>query len=165
MRRVAFVHSPDISAHVAFMRAAEAASTSLIMEVMPAGVRTPSEIKRTFAAFSKVPDGGLIIAPSPFNTTNQDLIIGLASDLHLPAIYPFRYYPTNGGLASYGFDTVEEHRGAASYVDRILRGEKPGNLPVQAPTKYELVINLRTATALGLTISREMQLRADELIE
>ena len=165
VRRVAFVHSPDISAHVAFMRAAEAASTSLIMEVMPAGVRTPSEIKRTFAAFSKVPDGGLIIAPSPFNTTNQDLIIGLASDLHLPAIYPFRYYPTNGGLASYGFDTVEEHRGAASYVDRILRGEKPGNLPVQAPTKYELVINLRTATALGLTISREMQLRADELIE
>jgi putative ABC transport system substrate-binding protein len=89
----------------------------------------------------------------------------LASDLHLPAICPFRYYPTNGGLASYGFDTVEEHRGAASYVDRILRGEKPGNLPVQAPTKYELVINLRTATALGLTISREMQLRADELIE
>jgi putative tryptophan/tyrosine transport system substrate-binding protein len=165
VRRVAFVHSPDISAHVEFLRAAEAASTSLSMMVIPAGVRTVSEIKPKFTAFSTEPDGGLIVAPSPFNTTNQDLIIGLASELHLPAIYPFRYYATNGGLASYGIDTVEEHRGAASYVDRILRGEKPGNLPVQAPTKYELVINLNAAKALGLTISREMQLRADELIE
>jgi ABC-type uncharacterized transport system substrate-binding protein len=97
--------------------------------------------------------------------TNQDRIIALASDLKLPAIYPFRYFATNGGLASYGFDTVEPHRDAASYVDRILKGEKPGNLPVQAPTKYELVINLKTAKVLGLTVSREMQLRADELIE
>src|SRR3954468_15724837 len=101
------------------MRAAETGSTSLGMTVISAGVRTASEIERSFTTFAKEADGGLIIAPSPFNTTNQDLIIGLASDLHLPAIYPFRYYPTNGGLASYGFDPVEEHRGAALYVDRI----------------------------------------------
>ena len=85
--------------------------------------------------------------------------------IHLPTIYPFRYFATNGGLASYGFDTIDLHRQAASYVDRILKGEQPGNLPVQAPTKYELVINLKTAKAIGLTISRELQLRADELIE
>jgi putative ABC transport system substrate-binding protein len=88
--------------------------------------------------------------------------IALASDLHLPAIYPFRYFAVNGG---YGFDTVAPYRDVASYVDRILKGEKPGNLPVQAPTKYELVINLKTAKALGLAISPEIQLRADELIE
>jgi putative ABC transport system substrate-binding protein len=147
------------------MHAAEGASASRGMTVIPAGARTGAEIERTLTAFANEPDGGLIIAPSPFNTTNQELIIGLASNLHLPAIYPFHYFSTNGGLASYGFDIVEEHRGAASYVDRILKGEKPGNLPVQAPTKYELVINLKTARALGLTISRELQLRADELIE
>jgi putative ABC transport system substrate-binding protein len=165
VRRIAFVHSPDISAHVAFMRVAEAASSSLGMTVTPAGVRSAAEIERALTEFAKEPNGGLIVAPSPFNTTNKELIIGLASGLHLPAIYPFRYFATNGGLASYGFDTVEQHRGAASYVDRILKGEKPGDLPVQAPTKYELVINLKTAKALGLTISREMQQRADELIE
>ncbi len=165
VRRVAFVHSPDISAHVAFMHAAEAASTSSGLMVTAVGVRHAADIESALTAFAREPNGGLIVAPSPFNTTNQELIIALASGLHLPAIYPFRYFSTNGGLVSYGFDTVEQHRGAASYVDRILKGEKPGDLPVQAPTKYELVINLKAAKALGLTISREMQLRADELIE
>jgi putative ABC transport system substrate-binding protein len=93
------------------------------------------------------------------------LIIALAAQLHLPAIYPFRYFVINGGLASYGFDTVDQHRRAASYVDRILKGERPGDLPVQAPTKYDLVINLKTAKALGLTVSREVQLSADEVID
>jgi putative tryptophan/tyrosine transport system substrate-binding protein len=133
--------------------------------VTAAGVRSVADIEHALTAFAKEPNGGLIVAPFPFVLTNQDRIIALASDLHLPAIYPFRYFATNGGLASYGFDTVEPYRGAASYVDRILKGEKPGNLPVQAPTKYELVINLKTAKVLGLTVSREMQLRADELIE
>jgi putative ABC transport system substrate-binding protein len=165
VRRLAFVHSPDISAHVAFMHAAEAASTSWGMTVTPAGLRTVAEIERTISAFAKEPNGGLIVAPSPFNATNQELIIGLASNLHLPAIYPFRYFATNGGLASYGFDTVEQHLGAASYVDRILKGEKPGNLPVQAPTKYQLVINLKTAKALGLDVPVHLQQIADELIE
>jgi ABC-type uncharacterized transport system substrate-binding protein len=105
------------------------------------------------------------VAPSPFNTVNQNLIIALAFELRLPAIYPFRYFAEHGGLASYGFNTVEQHRGAASYVDRILKGEKPGDLPVQAPTKYDLVINLKTAKALGLPVPAALQARADEMIE
>src|SRR5260221_111758 len=165
VRRVAFVYSPDISAHVAFMHAAEAASTTFGMTVTSAGVRTAAEIEPALRAFAKDPDGGLIVAPSPFNTTNQELILALASELRLPAIYPFRYFVENGGLASYGFDTVEQHRGAASYVDRILKGEKPGDLPVQAPTKYDLVINLKTAKALGLNVSLQLQQRADGVIE
>jgi putative ABC transport system substrate-binding protein len=165
VRRVAFVHSPDISAHLAFMQTAEAASAAIGTTVTPAGLRNAAEIEPALRAFAKESDGGLIVAPSPFNTTNQNLIIALASELRLPAIYPFRYYAENGGLASYGFNTVEQHRGAASYVDRILKGEKPGNLPVQAPTKYDLVINLKTAKALGLTISLQLQQRADGVIE
>jgi len=165
VRRVAFVHSPEISAHVAFMHAAEAASTSLGMTVTSAGVRSAAEIEPALRAFAKEADGGLIVAPSPFNTTYQELILALASELRSPAIYPFRYFAENGGLASYGFDTVEQHRGAASYVDRILKGEKPGDLPVQAPTKYDLVINLKTAKALGLTVSPQLQQRADGVIE
>jgi putative tryptophan/tyrosine transport system substrate-binding protein len=165
VRRVAFVHSPDISAHVAFMHAAQEASSSLGVAVTPAGTRTAEEIEPVLRAFAKEPAGGLIVAPSPFNSTNQELIVALASKLHLPAIYPFRYFAENGGLASYGFDTVEQHRGAASYVDRILKGERPGELPVQAPMKYDLVINLKTAKALGLNVSPQLQQRADEVIE
>ena len=164
VRRVAFVYSPDISANLAFVHAAEAASTSLVT-VTAAPVRSMADIEHALTAVAKEPNGGLILAPFPFIATSQDKIIALASDLHLPTIFPFRYFATNGGLASYGFDTIDPHRQAASYVDRILKGEKPGNLPVQAPTKYELVINLKTAKALGITISRELQLRADELIE
>jgi putative ABC transport system substrate-binding protein len=165
VQRVAFVHSPDISAQLAFMHAAEVASTSLGMTITAVAVQSIADFEQALTAFAKEPNGGLVAAPFPFFATNQDRFIALASDLRLPAIYPFRYFATNGGLASYGFDTVDPHRKAASYVDRILKGEKPGNLPVQAPTKYELVINLKTAKAIGLTISRELQLRADELIE
>ena len=124
VRRAAFVHSADISAHVAFMHTAEAASSSLGMTVTSVGVRSAAEIELVLRAFAKEPDGGLIVAPSPFNTTNQELIVALASELRLPAVYPFRYFVDRGGLVSYGFDTVEQHRGAASYVDRILKGEK-----------------------------------------
>jgi putative ABC transport system substrate-binding protein len=165
VRRVAFVHSPDISAHLAFMRTAEAVSASLGITVTPVGLRSAAEIEPALRAFAKEPNGGLIVAPSPFNTVNQNLIIALASELRLPAIYPFRYFAENGGLSSYGFDMVQQHRGAASYVDRILKGEKPGDLPVQAPTKYDLVINLKSAKALGLTVPAALQARADEMIE
>jgi putative ABC transport system substrate-binding protein len=165
VRRVAFVYSPEISAHVAFMHAAEAASSSLGMTVTAAGVRNAADIESALTAFAKEPNGGLIVAPSPLIATGQDLIIALAVRLHLPAIYPFRYFCTNGGLVSYGFDPVEQQRGAASYVDRILKGEKPGDLPVQAPTKYNLVINLKTAKELGLVVSLQLQQRADEVIE
>jgi putative ABC transport system substrate-binding protein len=165
VRRVAFIHSPDISAHVGFMYAAEAAATSVGITVTPAAMHNASEIEPALRTFAKEPDGGLIVAPSPFNLTNQAMIIALASELRLPAVYPFRYFAENGGLVSYGFDTIEQHRGAASYVDRILKGEKPGNLPVQAPTKYDLVINLKSAKMLGLSVSLQLQQRADTVIE
>ena len=124
VRRVAFLHNPDIAAHVAFMRAAEAVSASLGVTVTAAGVRNPADIETILATFAREPNGGLIAAPSPFNTSNQDLIISLASRLSLPAVYPFRYFSTNGGLASYGFDTVDEHRGAASYVESYPQRRK-----------------------------------------
>ncbi len=165
VRRVAFVHSPKISANLAFVRTAEAASTSLGVTMTAAAVQSIADIEHVLTDFAKEPNGGLILAPFPLIVTNQDRIITLASDLHLPAIYPFRYFATNGGLASYGFDPVDPHRQVASYVDRILKGEKPGNLPVQAPTRYELVINLKTAKALGLTVPPSMLARADEVIE
>src|SRR5262245_7241517 len=165
VRRVAFVHNPDISAHLAFVRSAEAASTSMGITVTPVGVRNAAEIEPALRAFAKESNGGLIVAPSPLHTTNQELILALAAELRLPAIYPFRYFPEHGGLASYGFDTIEQHRGAASYVDRILKGEKPGDLPVQAPTKYLLVINLKAAKALGLNVSLQLEQRADEVID
>jgi putative tryptophan/tyrosine transport system substrate-binding protein len=121
--RVAFVYSPDISAHHEFMRSAEAASSSMGITITPVGTRNAADIEPALRVFAKEPNGGLIVAPSPFNTTNQELLFALAAELRLPAIYPFRYFPQHGGLASYGFDTVEQHRGAASYVDRILKGE------------------------------------------
>jgi putative tryptophan/tyrosine transport system substrate-binding protein len=165
VRRVAFVHSPNLSANVAFVRAAEAASTSLGVTVMAAAVQSMADIEHLLTDFAKESNGGLILAPFPLVATNQDSIIALASDLHLPAIYPFRYFATNGGLASYGFDPIEPHQQAASYVDRILKGEKPGDLPVQVPTRYELVINLKTAKALGLSVLPTLLGRADEVIE
>src|SRR5207244_2427326 len=106
-----------------------------------------------------------IVVPQSIVLGNRDFIIELAAQHRLPAIYPFRYFATGGGLMSYGIDQIEQWRGAAGYVDRILRGEKPGDLPVQAPTKYDLVINLKAANALGLTIPSALPLRADEVIE
>jgi putative ABC transport system substrate-binding protein len=165
VRRVAFVYSPEIPAHAAFMRAAEAASGSLRMMLTGVGVRNAADIETALAAFAREPYGGFIVAPSPLIATSQETIIALAARLLLPAIYPFRYFCSKGGLVSYGFDPVEQQRGAASYVDRILKGEKPGDLPVQAPTKYELAINLKAAKALGVVVSLQLQQRADELIE
>jgi putative tryptophan/tyrosine transport system substrate-binding protein len=130
-----------------------------------AAVQSMADIEHILTDFAKEPNGGLIVAPFPLVATNRDRLIALASDLHLPAIYPFRYFATNGGLASYGFDPVGLHRQAASYIDRILKGEKPSNLPVQAPTRYQLVINLKTAKALGLAVPPTLLARADEVIE
>jgi putative ABC transport system substrate-binding protein len=152
VRRVAVVHNPDITANVAFLHAAEAAPTSLGMTVTAAGVRDAADIESALTAFAREPNGGLIVTPSPTTITKPELIISLAARLGLPAIYPYRNFPTNGGLVSYGFDPAERWQGAASYVDRILHGANPGKLTVQAPTKFKLVINLKTAKALGLTI-------------
>ena len=164
VRRVAVVHVPDIAANVALLHAVEAASTSGIT-VTGAGVRAAADIEPTLTAFARVPNGGLIIAPSPLTTTRRELIIASAARRSLPAVYPFRFFCESGGLVSYGIDHMEQVREAASYVDRILRGANPGELPVQLPTKFELVINLKTAKALGLTIPPSLIGRADEVIQ
>jgi ABC-type uncharacterized transport system substrate-binding protein len=165
VRRAAVVHVPDIAANVAFLHVVEAASTSFGMTVTAAGVRDAADIERVLTELAREPNGGLIVTPSPLTATRRDLIIAAAARLGLPAIYPFRFYAASGGLVSYGIDQMETVREAASYVDRILRGANPGELPVQLPTKYQLVINLKTAKALGLTIPESFLLRADEVIE
>ena len=165
VRRAAVVHVPEIAANVAFIRVAEAASTSLGMTVTAAGVRDAADIERVLMEFAREPNGGLIVTPSPLTATKRDLIIAVAARLGLPAIYSFRFYVASGGLVSYGIDQLETVREVASYVDRILRGAKPGELPVQLPTKFQLVVNLKTAKSLGLTIPESFLLFADEVIE
>ena len=125
----------------------------------------PDEIERALTAFALQRGGGLIITASSLAVTHRDLIIKLATRYRLPNVYPFKYYPAGGGLASYGPNPNDEFTRSATYVDRILKGEKPGDLPVQAPNKYELVINLRTAKALDLDVSATLLSRADESIE
>jgi putative ABC transport system substrate-binding protein len=165
VRRVAFVHVPEITANVAFMRAGETSGTALGISVSGAAVRNESDLERVLTNFAKEPNGGLIVTPSPLTATRREVIVDLAARLRLPAVYPFRFYAESGGLISYGTDQTELVREAASYVDRILRGASAGDLPVQLPTKYQLVINMRTARALGLNIPNSMQLLADETIE
>ena len=165
--RIGIVHVPEITANVAFLRVAEAAAaaTSSGITVSGAGVQNADDIERVLNEFAREPNGGLIVTPSPLTATRRDVIIEAAARLRLPAIYPFRFYAVSGGLMSYGIDQTELVREAASYVDRILRGANPGELPVQLPTKYQLVININTARMLGLTVPSSMQLLADEMIE
>jgi ABC-type uncharacterized transport system substrate-binding protein len=135
------------------------------VEVSPVNVRDAGEIERAVTAFARASNGGLIVTTSALTVVHRDLIITLAARYKLPAVYYRRYFVTSGGLISYGYDIVEQFRRAAGYVDRILKGEKPADLPVQTPTKYELVINLKTAKALGLTVPPTLVARADEVIE
>jgi ABC-type uncharacterized transport system substrate-binding protein len=135
------------------------------VEVNPINMRDAGEIERAIAAFAGSPNGGLIVTASAVAIAHRDLIVTLASRHKLPAVYHRRVYVTSGGLLSYGPDFTDQFRRAAGYVDRILKGEKPADLPVQAPTKYELVINLKTAKALGLTVPNSLLARADEVIE
>jgi ABC-type uncharacterized transport system substrate-binding protein len=128
-------------------------------------VRDADEIERAITAFARLPNGGLILTAGPSGARLRNRIITLAARHKLPAVYFERYFVADGGLISYGTDLVDQYRRAASYVDRILKGEKPADLPVQAPTKYELVINLKTAKALGLTVPDTLLARADEVIE
>jgi putative ABC transport system substrate-binding protein len=165
LRRVAVIHVPDIVPNVAFLRVVEAAGPAFGITVTAAEVRDGADIERVLPAFAQDGGGGLIVTPSALTATRRDLIIALAARLGLPAIYSFRFYAASGGLMSYGIDQLELVRAAASYVDRILRGTNPGELPVQLPTKFELVINLKTAGALGLTVPNSLQLLADEVIE
>jgi putative ABC transport system substrate-binding protein len=128
-------------------------------------MRDVGEVDAAVAAFAREPNGGMIVLPGSLTITHRAQIIGLAARHRLPAVYPFRYYAAAGGLISYGPEPVDQYRRAAGYVDRILKGEKAADLPVQAPTKYELVINLKTAKALGLTVPPTLLVRADEVIE
>ena len=135
------------------------------MTVTGLGVRDAADIDRVLADFAREPNGGLIVTPSPLTATKRDVIIANAAKLRLPAMYSFRFYVASGGLVSYGIDQLETVREAASYVDRILRGANPADLPVQLPTKFSLVVNLKTAKELGLTIAESFLLFADEVIE
>jgi len=148
-----------------FLREFGASGSSLASQVSASPVRNEAEIETAAAALAREPGGGLIAAPDPFINTHRALIISLARQHGLPTLFAFRQHVIDGGLMSYGPDSVEIVRRSASYVDRILRGEKPGELPVQGPTKYELAINSKTAKALGLTIPPTLLARADEVIE
>jgi putative ABC transport system substrate-binding protein len=164
--RVAVLKDPTNPAGSAEFAAIQTAAQSFRMEVSPLDSRRDAdEIERAVAAFARSPNGALILVPNASISVRSDLIITIAARHKLPVIYPFRYMVTSGGLMSYGPDVVDQCRQAAGYVDRILKGEKPADLPVQAPTKYELVINLKTARALGLTVPPDLLALADEMIE
>jgi putative ABC transport system substrate-binding protein len=165
VRRVGVIHVPEIAANVAFIRVADATSKPLGMTVTGLGVRDAADIDRVLADFAREPNGGLIVTPSPLTATKRDVIIANAAKLRLPAMYSFRFYVASGGLVSYGIDQLETVREAASYVDRVLRGANPADLPVQLPTKFSLVVNLKTAKELGLTTAESFLLFADEVIE
>ena len=145
--------------------AIQSVAPSLSVEVSPINVGDTAVFERAVAAFARSTNGGLIVTTSPWAVAHRDLIIALAAQHHLPAVYAFRYFVTSGGLISYGPSSIDPFRRAAGYIDRILRGEKPADLPVQTPTKYETVINLKTAKALGLKVPPTLLARADEVIE
>jgi putative ABC transport system substrate-binding protein len=165
--RVAVLFNPTTAATFAeyYLNPMKSASASFGVEVIAAPVHDTTELESVVARQAREPNGGLIVLPEAFLIGHRAEVTSLAARYSLPAVYPYRQFPEIGGLLSYGFDRLDNWRRAASYVDRILKGEKPGDLPVQTPTKYELVINLKTAKSLGLTISRELQLRADDVIE
>ena len=163
--RVAVLRDPATASGTGQLGAIQSVAPSFGVELRPADVRDAGQIERTIAAFAREPNGGLIAIAGALANVHRDLIIGLAARHGLPAVYAYRHFVTGGGLISYGPDTIDQFRRAAGYVDRILRGEKPVDLPVQAPTKYELVINLKTARALGLTVPDKLLVAADEVIE
>jgi putative ABC transport system substrate-binding protein len=165
VRRVAVLQNPIVASRSGQLGAIEALVPSFRVELSALAVRDADEIERAITAFARVPNGGLIVIGAPSLAIYRDRIVALAAQNRLPAVYPYRLYVAGGGLISYGPDLVAPFRRAAGYVDRILKGEKPADLPVQAPAKYELAINLKTAKALGLTILASLLRRADEVIE
>ena len=165
VKRVAFLRNPAIAAGAGQFAAIQASAPSLGVEVRPINVRDAGEIERAITAFAQPSNGGLIVAAGAAAFFHRDVIIKLAARHRLPALYSDHAFVTDGGLIAYGPDRVDQFRRAADYVDRILKGEKPADLPVQAPTKYDLTINLKTAKALGLTVPPSLLARADEVIE
>jgi ABC-type uncharacterized transport system substrate-binding protein len=165
MRRAAILRDPGYPAGIGQFAVIQAVAPSIGVDVMPISLRDADEMERAVAKFARTPNGGLILTAGPTSVVHRDLIIALATRHQLPAIYFERFFVTAGGLVSYGPNFIDEFRQAAGYVDRILRGEKPEDLPVQAPTKYELVINLKTAKNLGLSVSPTLLASADDVIE
>ena len=165
MTQAAVLRDPTIIAGIAQFAIIQSVAPSIGVEAIPINVGNATEIEHAIDAFARESNGGLIVTADPATAVHRDLIITLAARHKLPAVYSARYFVTSGGLISYGPNYVDQFRRAAAYVDRILKGEKPADLPVQAPTKYELVINLKTAKALGVTVPPSILSRADEVIE
>jgi putative tryptophan/tyrosine transport system substrate-binding protein len=166
VKRIATLVDPRNSTGDLYVDALEAAAASLHIPFTTARTREGAEIEQAIGAFAaQSNNGGLILPPGPLQAVHRALIVELAARYSLPAVYPWRYMVLDGGLMSYGPDVLEMYRGAATYVDRILRGEKPADLPIQASAKFELVINLKTAKALGLDVPPTLLARADEVIE
>jgi putative ABC transport system substrate-binding protein len=165
MTRAAVLRDAADATAIGQFGAVKGAAPSFGVEISPIGVGNAEEIERGITAFAREPNGGLIVLPVPPTVVHRNLIIELAAQHRLPAVYNSRYWIAEGGLVSYGPDVLDQYRHAAGYVDRILKGEKPADLPVQAPTKYELVINVKTAKALGLDLPSSLLGRADEVIE
>jgi putative ABC transport system substrate-binding protein len=163
--RVAVILNLEQPPQVAMWRAIEAMAPSFGVSLTASDVQDPAEIESAIEVFAREPNGGLIVLPGPITINHRELIIALAARHHLPAAYAYRFFVASGGLVSYGADPFDQSRQAAAYVDRILKGAKPEDLPVQQPTKYELVINLKTTKALGLTVPPSLLARADEVIE
>jgi putative ABC transport system substrate-binding protein len=163
--RALVLRDPALTSGIAQFAVMQSAGPLLGVEVSPVGMTGASEIERAVAAMAQRSNGGLVVLPGSLTLLHRKLIIALAAHHRLPAVYPFRYHISDGGLISYGPDTIEQYRRVGGYIDRILKGEKPADLPVQAPTKYELVINLKTAKALGLDVPATVLARADEVIE
>jgi putative ABC transport system substrate-binding protein len=163
--RIAVIRDAEITAGVGQFAVIQSAAPALRMHVRAISMRNAVEIERAITSFARAPNGGLILTGSALAVVHRELIISLAAQYGLPAVYYRRYFVASGGLVSYGPDNIDQYRRAAGYVDRIFKGEKPADLPVQAPTKYELVVNLKTAKALGLTVPPTLLTRADEVIE
>jgi len=163
--RVAVIRDAAIASGTGQWGALQSVAPSFGVELSPVNMLDAGEIERAIAAFARSPNGGVILTGSALAMIHRDLIITLAARHKLPAVYYDRHFVTRGGLISYGPNSIDPHRRAASYVDRILKGEKPADLPVQAPTKYELTINVKTAKTLGLSVPDSVLARADEVIE
>ena len=165
LARVAVIQNPGDQASSEYSAAIKTAARSVGLQAIADDAHDDTEIERIIDAFAKQPNGGLIVLPGVFTLVHLKAIVASAVRHRLPAVYPYRYFIAGGGLLSYGVETVDLYRRAASYVDRILKGEKPADLPVQAPIRYELVVNLKAAKTLGLTIPPPLIARADEVIE
>ena len=163
--RAAFIINPKTSSFAHFAREAETMAQSLAIELALSTIENAGDIGRVIESFASLPNGGLVFPPDATTSAHRDLVVALAARYRLPAVYAWRYFVTAGGLMSYGIEFVDQFRQAASYVDRILRGSSPAELPVQAPTKYQTVLNLKTAKALDLTVPAGLLVAADEIIE